>query len=269
MTPRRPIILLTIAGSDSGGGAGIQADLPTFAAHGAYGLSALTAVTAQDTLAVHAVHALPPELVAAQIDAAFGDVGVDGVKIGMLGSAAVARAVAERLAVHLAGRPIPVVLDPVLAATAASAGAALLEEDALPILLDRLLPLATVVTPNLPELERLTGLPATDEPSRLAAARALARRGPAVLAKGGHAPGDEIVDLLVAGGEVHRFRSARLATRAGHGTGCTLSAALAARLAAGEPLARATEGAIEYVRRAILAAPGVGRGRGPLGHPGR
>jgi hydroxymethylpyrimidine/phosphomethylpyrimidine kinase len=260
--------LLTIAASDSGGGAGIQADLLTFAAHGAYGLSALTAVTAQDTVAVHAVFPLPPELVAAQIDAAFGDIGVDGVKIGMLGSAAAARAVAERLAVHLAGAAaggLPVVLDPVLAATA---GPALLDADALPILLERLLPLATVVTPNLPELARLSGLPAADEPARLAAARALARRGPAVLAKGGHAEGEEVVDLLVTGGEggeAHRFARPRLASRAGHGTGCTLSAALAARLARGEALARAAEGAIDYVRAALAAAPGLGRGRGPLG----
>ena len=254
--------LLTIAGSDSGGGAGIQADLLTFAAHGAYGLSAVTAVTVQDTLAVHAVHPVPPEVVAAQIDAAWGDIGVDGVKTGMLGSAAVVRAVAERLAFHLATQRVPLVVDPVLAATA---GPALLDADALPVLLARLLPLATVVTPNLPELARLTGLPAADEPSRLAAARELARRGPAVLAKGGHAPGGEVVDLLVIGEAVHRFARPRLATRAGHGTGCALSAALAARLAAGEPLAAAAEGAIDYVRRALAAAPGLGRGRGPLG----
>ncbi len=260
--------LLSIAGSDSGGGAGIQADLLTFAAHGAYGQTALTAVTAQDTAAVHAVFPLPPELVAAQIDAAFGDIGVDGVKIGMLATAAAAHAVAERLAAHLAraeNAAIPVVLDPVLAATA---GPALLAGDALPVLLDRLLPLATVVTPNAPELARLTGREVADEPGRLAAARELARRGPAVLAKGGHAGGGEVVDLLVIGDEVHRFASPRLASRAGHGTGCALSAALAARLARGESLAAAAEGAIEYVRAALAAAPGLGRtagGRGPLG----
>jgi hydroxymethylpyrimidine/phosphomethylpyrimidine kinase len=268
VTPRRPLALLAIAGSDSGGCAGIQADLLTFAAHGAHGLCAVTAVTAQDTLAVHAVHPVPAEVVAAQIDAAFGDVGVDGVKIGMLGSAEVARTVAERLGFHLAGRPVPVVLDPVLAATA---GTALLDADALPILLEEVLPLATVVTPNLPELERLTGLAAAGEPARLAAARALARRGPAVLAKGGHASGDEVVDLLVEGGEdgdlgaVHRVVRPRLASPGGHGTGCTLSAALAARLAAGEGLVAAVEGAIDHVRAALAAAPGLGRGRGPLG----
>lgn len=257
--------LLSIAGSDSSGGAGVQADLLTFAAHGAYGQTALTALTAQDTTAVHAVFPLPPELVAAQIDAAFGDIGVDGVKVGMLATAGVAGAVADRLAAHLAARPVPVVLDPVLAATA---GAPLLAGDALPVLLDRLLPLATVVTPNLPELARLTGLPVGDEPARTAAARALARRGPAVLAKGGHADGEEVVDLLVErGGEgaVHRFARPRLASRAGHGTGCTLSAALAARLARGEGLAAAAEAAIDHVRAALAAAPGLGRGRGPLG----
>ncbi len=274
-----PLRLLTIAGSDSGGGAGIQADLATFAAHGAYGLTALTAVTAQDTLAVHAVHLLPPALVAAEIDAAFGDIGVDGVKIGMLGDAGIAAVVADRLAVHLrmaaGSAAIPVVLDPVLAATA---GAALLADAALPLVLECLLPLATVVTPNLPELERLTGLAGlagAGEARRLEAARALARRGPAVLAKGGHDEWDEVVDLLVVGGEVHRFAAPRLggggevggSARTGHGTGCTLSAALAVRLARGEALPAAAAGAIAYVRRAILAAPGLGRGRGPLGHP--
>jgi len=262
----RPLRLLTIAGSDSGGGAGIQADLLTFAAHGAYGLSAVTAVTAQDTLAVHAVHPVPPEVVAAQIDAAFGDIGVDGVKIGMLGSAAVATAVAERLAVHLAALAAwpPVVLDPVLAATA---GPPLLAGDALPVLVGELVPLATVVTPNLPELARLTGLPAGDEEARVAAARELVHRGPAVLATGGHGRGDEVVDLLVTAAAVYRFARPRLVSAAGHGTGCTLAAALAARLAAGEPLPAAAEGAIDYVRGALAAAPGLGRGRGPLGRP--
>ncbi len=269
MTPLR---LLTVAGSDSGGGAGIQADLKTFAAHGAYGMSAVTAVTAQNTVGVVAVHEIPPALVAAQIDAVFEDLGVDGVKIGMLASAPVVRAVAESLrrwAVRLraeGGAPPPVVLDPVMVA---KSGDALLAADAVEALAAELLPLATLVTPNLPEAARLTGLPVTTRDERLAAARALAARGPAVLLKGGHGEGDEVEDLLVAaGGEApaRGFRHPRLATRATHGTGCTLSSAIAVRLAAGEPLAVAVDGAIGYLCGAMAAARPLGAGHGPLDH---
>lgn len=255
MTPRR---LLTIAGSDSGGGAGIQADLKTFAAHGVYGMSALTALTAQNTLGVRAVHEVPAAMVGEQIDAVCEDIGVDGIKIGMLASAAIVRVVAERLRRHARG--VPVVLDPVMVA---KGGARLLRADAVEALIGELLPLATLVTPNLPELAALTGRDDLAE-----AAEELAARGPAVLAKGGHAEGEELVDLLVAGGESHRFTGPRLATRSTHGTGCTLSSAIAARLARSESLVSAVGGAIEYLRGAIAAAYplGSGAGCGPVDH---
>ncbi len=263
MTPPR---LLTIAGSDSGGGAGIQADLKTFAAHGAYGMSVIAALTAQNTREVRAVHEIPPEMVAAQIDAVLEDIGADAVKIGMLSSAAIVRAVADRLRFHLRGTGVPVVLDPVMIA---KSGDRLLREDAVAALRDELLPLATLVTPNTLELAALTGLAAGTEEERLAAARALAARGPAVLAKGGHAEGDEVVDLLVArDGGVHRFAHPRLHTSSTHGTGCTLSSAIAARLGAGEPMPRAVAGAIAYLAGALAAAYPVGKegGHGPVNH---
>jgi hydroxymethylpyrimidine/phosphomethylpyrimidine kinase len=276
-TPRPvPPRLLTIAGSDSGGGAGIQADLKTFAAHGAYGMSALTAVTAQNTRAVTAVHEVPPKVVAAQIDAVFEDIGVDGVKIGMLASAPIVRAVARSLRrwavpgdAEPRGRGPIIVLDPVMVA---KSGDPLLAGDAVAALQEELLPLATLVTPNLPEAARMTGLPVGSRDERLAAARELAARGPAVLLKGGHGEGAEVVDLLVSpaslsGDEPARtFRHPRIESRSTHGTGCTLSSAIAARLAAGEPLERAVEGGIQYLQGAILAAYPIGSGHGPVNH---
>lgn len=264
--------LLTIAGSDSGGGAGIQADLKTFAAHGAYGMSAIVALTAQNTREVRAVHGAPAELVAQQIDAVFEDLGVDGVKIGMLATPELVRTVAARLRVH--ARPdLPIVLDPVMIA---KSGARLLAEEAVAALREVLLPLATVVTPNLPELAELVGRPVATESERLAAAAEIGALGPAVLGKGGHAEageGDELVDLLWAAGEVHRFVHPRIVTRSTHGTGCTLSSAIAARLARGEELAAAVGGAIDYLRGAILAAGDplgslgpLGQGAGPVDH---
>ena len=248
---RTPPRLLTIAGSDSGGGAGIQADLKTFAAHGAYGMSAITALTAQNTVGVRAVHEVPPEIVAAQIDAVFEDIGTDAVKIGMLASAPIVRAVADRLRFW---KPRHIVLDPVMVA---KSGDALLRDDAVEALLEELVPLCEIVTPNLPELARMTGGRGAEE---------LAKRGPAVLAKGGHAEGDEVVDVLVIGEEVHRFRHSRLATTSTHGTGCTLSSAIAARLGRGEDLPRAVGGAIEYLQGAMKAAYPVGSGHGPVDH---
>ncbi|MBW8874235.1 MAG: bifunctional hydroxymethylpyrimidine kinase/phosphomethylpyrimidine kinase [Acidobacteria bacterium] len=270
MSPR-PSRLLTIAGSDSGGGAGIQADLKTFAAHGGYGMSVIAALTAQNTCEVRAVLEVPPDMVAAQIDAVLEDLGVDAVKIGMLASALLVRTVADRLRFHLAGTGVPIVLDPVMVA---KSGDRLLREDAVEALKTELLPLATVVTPNVPELETLTGMPAISEDERLRAAEALAARGapgenrPAVLAKGGHAEGEEVVDLLLAAGRVHRFTHPRLHTRATHGTGCTLSSAIAARLGGGEDLPRAVEGAIRYLQGAMAAAYplGSGNGHGPVDH---
>jgi len=261
-TRRTPPRLLTIAGSDSGGGAGIQADLKTFAAHGAYGMSAITALTAQNTREVRAVHAAPPDFVAAQIDAVFEDIGVDAVKIGMLADADLVRAVAGRLRVHAEG--IPIVLDPVMIS---KSGAALLEDAAVEALREELIPLATLVTPNLPELERLTGRPVGSEGERRRAAEALAgERGPAVLAKGGHAEGAELVDLLFADGRWHRFVHPRIETAATHGTGCTLSSAIAARLGRGEDLPQAVEGAIAWLHAAMAAAYPLGSGHGPVDH---
>jgi hydroxymethylpyrimidine/phosphomethylpyrimidine kinase len=264
--PRRtPPRLLTIAGSDSGGGAGIQADLKTFAAHGAYGMSAITALTAQNTREVRAVWPAPADFVASQIDAVFEDIGADAVKIGMLADADLVRAVAARLREHARG--IPIVLDPVMIS---KSGAALLRDDAVEAVLEELIPLATLVTPNVPELERLTGLPAGlpagTEDERRRAGESLAQRGPAVLAKGGHAEGPEVVDLLFAEGRWHRFVHPRLDTAATHGTGCTLSSAIAARLGRGEGLPQAVEGAIAWLHAAMAAAYPVGGGHGPVDH---
>lgn len=264
--PRRtPPRLLTIAGSDSGGGAGIQADLKTFAAHGAYGMSAITALTAQNTREVRAVWPAPADFVATQIDAVFEDIGADAVKIGMLADAGLVRAVAARLRVH--ARSIPIVLDPVMIS---KSGAALLRDDAVEALLEELVPLATLVTPNVPELERLTGLPAGlpagTEGERRRAGESLATQGPAVLAKGGHAEGPEVVDLLFAEGRWYRFVHPRLETAATHGTGCTLSSAIAARLGRGEGLPQAVEGAIAWLHAAMAAAYPLGGGHGPVDH---
>jgi hydroxymethylpyrimidine/phosphomethylpyrimidine kinase len=256
---RRSPRVLTIAGSDSGGGAGIQADLRTFAAHGAYGTSAITALTAQNTLGVRAVHAAPADFVAAQIDAVFEDIPPDAVKVGMLADAAIVVAVAGRLA---AWSGPPLVVDPVMIA---QSGDPLLADDAVAALRERLLPLATVITPNLPEAERLAGRSARSLADRRELAAEIGRAaGTAVLLKGGHAPGDDIVDLLWHDGRVEEVAHPRLATGAGHGTGCTLSSAVAARLARGEPLAAACRGAIEWLSAALAAAEPIGRGSGPV-----
>jgi hydroxymethylpyrimidine/phosphomethylpyrimidine kinase len=239
--------------------------LKTFAAHGVYGMSAITALTAQNTREVRAVHAAPPDFVAAQIDAVFEDIGVDAVKIGMLADADLVRAVAGRLRAQARG--IPIVLDPVMIA---KSGAALLEDAAIEALREELVPLATLVTPNLPELERLTGLPAAYEEERRRAAEALSDwGGPAVLAKGGHAEGAEVVDLLFSAGAAgghYRFVHPRIATTSTHGTGCTLSSAIAARLGRGETLPAAVEGAIEWLQGAMAAAWPLGSGHGPVNH---
>ena len=253
---------LTIAGSDSGGGAGIQADLKTFAAHRVFGMSAVTAVTAQNTVAVRAVHRVPTAVVREQIDAVFEDIGVDAVKIGMLADGEMVEEVAAALAELAARRAVPVVLDPVMVA---KSGDRLLAAEAIEPLRRLLLPLAAVVTPNLPEAALLTGLPETSAAADLAAALATVTGG-AVLIKGGHATGDEVVDLLVARGRAHRFVHPRLRTRSTHGTGCTLSAAIAARLARGHALEDAVEGAIDYLQRALAAARPLGAGHGPVEH---
>lgn len=262
----RPPTVLTIAGSDSGGGAGIQADLKTCAAHGVFGMTAITAVTAQNTRTVSAVATLEPEMVAAQIDAVFDDLPVDAVKIGMLATSAIVEVVAACLDRH---RPSHVVLDPVMIA---KSGDALLAPEACAAVRDTLLPRATLVTPNLPEARELAG-DDEDRPATAAVleqlASVLASRGPAVLIKGGHAPDDadgQVVDLLHAAGRWHRFRHVRIATPNTHGTGCTLSAAIACRLARGDDLVVAVEGAIDYLHGAIAAAEPLGGGHGPVAH---
>ncbi|ODU95773.1 MAG: bifunctional hydroxymethylpyrimidine kinase/phosphomethylpyrimidine kinase [Rubrivivax sp. SCN 70-15] len=262
---RRYLRLLSIAGSDSGGGAGIQADLKTFAALGGYGMSAITAVTAQNTLGVTAIHAVPPGIVAAQIAAVVGDIGVDAVKIGMLPSAATVQAVAEALRSSNPGAPI--VLDPVLLA---SSGDRLVAPDTVTAMLRELFPLATLVTPNLDEAALLLGraIAGADE-MESAAVDLLALGAPAVLLKGGHLQGEVVTDVLAgADGTRLAFSAPRLASRNLHGTGCTLSSAIAAGLALGRTLPDAVAQARDFLRQAIAAGADVrtGQGAGPLNH---
>ena len=252
---------LTIAGSDSGGGAGIQADLKTFAAHGVYGTAAITAVTAQNTLGVTGIHTLPADMVTAQIEAVIGDIGADAVKIGMLATPAIVEAVAA--AVTALELPF-VVLDPVMVS---KSGHRLLDEEAQAALVAELVPKAYVVTPNAPEAAVLAEMKVeTVEAAREAAERILALGPTAVVVKGGHLPGDEIVDIFFDGHRMDEIRGPRLPGRSTHGTGCTFSSALAAQLALGRPLREAVELARIYVAAAIAHAPGIGRGHGPLGH---
>lgn len=253
---------LTIAGSDSGGGAGIQADLKTFSALGVYGASVVTAVTAQNTRAVTAIEALSPAIVRAQMEAVFDDLPVGAVKIGMLGDPAVIRAVAN----GLRGRGVPVVLDPVMVA---KSGDRLLAADALAALRCELLPMANVLTPNLPEAADLLDLPAAaDLSARRAQGRALLDLGPDwVLMKGGHTDGPVCHDLLL-GPQPLDLAAPRIATRNTHGTGCTLSAAIAAGLAQGLTVPKAVARAHGWLHRAIAAADQlrVGSGHGPVHH---
>jgi len=252
---------LTIAGSDSGGGAGIQADLKTFAAHRVYGTTAITAVTAQNTLGVRAWEAISADLVAAQIDAVLSDIGADAVKIGMLANAAVVEAVADALGT-VAARPI--VVDPVMIA---KGGDRLLETGAIAALRSRVLPLARVVTPNIPEAEVLTGISIRSlDDMRDAAERIRSLGARVVLVKGGHAEGSESIDVGVAEAGGFEVRGARLPGRHTHGTGCTLSSAIAANLANGMDDEAAIRAAREYLEGAIRHAPRIGGGHGPLGH---
>ncbi len=257
---------LTIAGSDSGGGAGIQADLKTFSALGCFGTSALTALTAQNTLGVTAVHPVPPAFIAAQIDAVLDDIGTDATKVGMVHSAAAIEVVADRLRHHETG---PVVVDPVMVATS---GDRLLEEDAVEALRRHLLPVATVVTPNVPEAAVLLDAePITSRDQLADACRALADLGPrAVLLKGGHLEGDRAVDVLLdrEADELLVLDAPRVDTTNDHGTGCTLSSAVAALLARGDRLPDAVRGAKAYLGRALRAGAGrrLGAGHGPVHH---
>ena len=241
--------ILAIAGSDSSGGAGIQADIKTITMLGGYAMTAITAVTAQNTRGVQAAEALTPEFVTAQIDSCLSDIGADAIKIGMLGSADIAELLADRLE----DADVPIVFDPVMIATSGSA----LADAATVAGFERLMRLATLTTPNVAELEALGGL------------EAMARRGIAYLAKGGDAEGPEVEDRLVRPGSEDRiWRDPRIVTRHTHGTGCTLSSAIATLLGMGRSLEDAIDGARRFVRAALEAAPGFGSGHGPLGHAG-
>ncbi len=250
---------LTIAGSDPSGGAGIQGDLKTFHAHGVYGMAVLTALTAQNTRGVTGVHDVPAPFVRAQLEAVLDDLPVHAAKTGMVSVVPTIEAIAE----VLARRRLPfLVVDPVMVATS---GDALLREDAVEALRERLFPLATLLTPNLPEAERLCGFAVDGVDAMRRAARAL---GPAaVLLKGGHLEGQEVVDLLWDGRAFHAFSAPRIATPHSHGTGCALSAAVVAHLARGASLVEAVAAAREFVRRGLQHAVALGKGCNPLNHP--
>lgn len=246
----KPARILIIAGSDSGGGAGIQADIKTVTMLGGHAMTAITAVTAQNTVGVQAVYAIPAEIVIAQINSVVADIGVDAIKIGMIGGAETAEAVAD----YLEQVAVPIIFDPVMVATS---GAALADARTIAIF-RRLMALVSVTTPNIPELNALGG------------AAAILRHGGHLLMKGGHAEpqgeGDEIVDQLISpGGEILECRALRINTPHTHGTGCTLASALACRLGQGYPIADAFYDAVRFVRLAIQSAPGLGQGHGPLG----
>lgn len=255
--------VLIVAGSDSGGGAGIQADIKTVTALGGYAATAITALTAQNTLGVFGVMPVDPRFVAQQMELVLSDIGADVIKTGMLGSADVIEAVVRTLERHARG--VPVVVDPVMLA---KGGARLLAPEAESALRLRLLPCAAVLTPNAPEAEALTGVEVRTVDDLGRAADALLALGPsAVLVKGGHLEGDTVVDLLrTADGVERRFESSRIQSRNTHGTGCTLASAIAAGLAEGLRLEDAVATARAYVRRAIETAPGFGKGHGPLNH---
>ena len=257
MTPPRVLI---VAGSDSGGGAGIQADIKTVTMLGGFAMTAITAITAQDTIGVSGVMPVPADFVLAQLDCVLADLGADAVKLGMIGSSETADALADRL------QPLalPVVFDPVMVA---SSGSVLADAGTIAAF-ERLMALATLITPNAPELATLSGRSVETVAALEAAAIALASRtGASVLAKGGHLTGDLLTDLLVSpAGDVRRWQSDRIETRHSHGTGCTLASAIAVGLGAGLDIDAAVARGRVYVRAAMLAAPGFGAGHGPMGH---
>lgn len=256
MTP----IALTIAGSDPSGGAGLQADLKTFHAHGVYGAAAVSLITVQNTVSVRRVELLDAGLVREQLEAVLEDLEVRAAKTGALGDAAIIEAVAQ----SVGRRALPLVVDPVMIS---KHGHALLDPSAVSALRERLLPVAHLVTPNAPEAEALSGVRVRDLAGAREAARAIASLGARnVLVKGGHLEGERAVDLLLADGVFHELAAVRVTTRAGHGTGCTLSAAITARLARGEALLDAVAGAKRWLTRALELAPDVGHGIGPVEH---
>ena len=256
MTPR----VLIIAGSDSGGGAGIQADIKACAAFGAYSATAITAITAQNTIGVQSVEILSPDLVRAQIQSVLSDIGADVIKIGMLGHAEIAKTVAD----ELEDVEAKIVLDPVMVATS---GDTLLNEAAIDILKTRLIPMADLVTPNVPEAEILTGVKIEEVDHLSEAGQKLLEMGAyAALMKGGHLKGKMVMDVLVSEEENNLMTAPRIHSRHTHGTGCTLASAVAANVALGNPLEAAVNMARDYVFEAIRSAPKLGRGNGPLNH---
>jgi len=250
--------ILIIAGSDSGGGAGIQADIKTVSMLGGHPMTAITAVTAQNTLGVDAIHPIPAEMILSQIDAVIADIGVDAVKIGMIGSAFAAKQVAARLQELKSLQPdIPIVFDPVMAATSGGA----LADEATIAAFGRLMDVATIATPNLPELKRLT----SEEDPVAAALHLVGEHGCAVLIKGGHEEGDALADALIEEDNMTSWQGQRIDTTSTHGTGCTLASAIAFFLAEGATLSDAVARAREFVRVALHEAPGLGQGSGPIG----
>jgi hydroxymethylpyrimidine/phosphomethylpyrimidine kinase len=254
--------VLIVAGSDSGGGAGIQADIKTVTAHAAYASTAITALTAQDTHGVHGVHPVPPAFIAQQIRVVMRDIGADAIKTGMLHDSATIDAVADALEAEAAG--VKLVVDPVMFA---KGGHPLLQQEAVATLKRRMLVLATIVTPNLPEAEALSGMTIRDAKEMRYAAQTMLTLGcPAVLLKGGHLEGDDLIDVLATAEGTVTFESPRIRTKATHGTGCTLASAIAAGLAQRLDLETAVARARHYVQRAMEKAPGLGGGHGPLNH---
>jgi len=263
-THTRAAVAMTIAGSDSGGGAGIQADLKTFSALGVYGASAITALTAQNTQAVNGIHDVPPEFVVNQLETVLSDIKVDAIKIGMLSSVPIIQAVSSVLEQHPS---IPVILDPVMIA---KSGDRLLGQDAHEALVEHLFPRSRLLTPNVPEAAILTGKDsATSESEMVAQAKQLSQLGSnAILMKGGHLLGEVCEDLLLLDGKVHRYSHERVSTNNTHGTGCTLSSAITAFVARGVELTDAVQQASDYLHLAIVAADSmsVGQGHGPVHH---
>ena len=252
--------VLIIAGSDSGGGAGIQADIKTVTALGGYAATAVTAITVQDTKKIHDVVPISPDIIAQQIKVVMDDLGADCIKVGMLGSAKAGEAILSALAPY----DVPIVVDPVLVATS---GDALGGGDVAAVLKSQMIPKASIVTPNVPELAALTGIPVDDEGSLRTAASSLRSSGArGVMAKAGHLAGDEVRDLYLEGEEVHTYAHPRLVSSNTHGTGCTLASAIATGLAQGMSAPNACARAVAYVTAAIQYAPGLGGGHGPLHH---
>lgn len=255
--------VLIIAGSDSSGGAGVQADIKTVTALGGYASSAITAVTVQTTQAVQNVHKVPADIVAGQIEAVLGDIGADAIKTGMLADDQTLQCVMDALQTH-ADLAIPLIVDPVMVATS---GDRLIDEAAVETLKTGLIPRATVLTPNAPEASALTGIEIEDLDGQREAGQALLDMGArAVLVKGGHLEGSQIIDVLVTRNGVRLFTRPRIKTRHTHGTGCTLASAIAALMAQGLSVDRAVEQAGDYLHEAIARAPGLGQGHGPVNH---